>query len=207
MSRDAILARIRAANTNTPATDRTSPSTPPSLFSHGAGAIVRFRATAAGKGVTIVDVPSPQSLPTSIAEALSALRIAHRGIRLNDTALADLPWSEAGLTIARGAATPQDAVALSRAIAAIAETGTLMLASGTENPTTLAFLPETHLVAIERTSILGTFEEATALLRQSYGTTLPRTVNFISGASRTGDIGGRIVQGAHGPRHLIVFVI
>jgi L-lactate dehydrogenase complex protein LldG len=102
---------------------------------------------------------------------------------------------------------PGDAVTLSRAIAAIAETGTLMLASGVDNPTTLAFLPETHLVAIDRTRILSTFEEATALLRRTYGTNLPRTVNFISGASRTGDIGGRIVHGAHGPRQLFVFLI
>jgi L-lactate dehydrogenase complex protein LldG len=207
MSRNAILARIRAANTTAPATSPATPSAPPSLVSHGDCAIARFRAAATSKGMIVVDVKGPQMLPASVAEALSAARIAHREIRLNDAALADLPWSAAGLTIARGAATPQDALAFSRALAAVAETGTLMLASGVENPTTLAFLPETHLVAIDRTSILGTFEEATALLRQTYGTTLPRTVNFISGASRTGDIGGRIVHGAHGPRHLLVFII
>jgi L-lactate dehydrogenase complex protein LldG len=97
-------------------------------------------------------------------------------------------------------------VALSRAIAGVAETGTIVLASGQANPTTLAFLPVTHLVALERTSITATFEEALALLYGIYGRNLPRAVNFISGASRTGDIGGRIVHGAHGPRRLIMFL-
>jgi len=207
MSRDAILARIRAANTSAPATVPITQSAPPSLVSHGDGAIARFHAAATAKGMTLVDVQGPQMLPASVAESLSAACISHRAIRLNDAALADLPWSEAGFSICRGAATPEDALAFSRALAAVAETGTLMLASGVENPTTLAFLPETHLVAIDRTSILGTFEDATALLRQTYGTTLRRTINFISGASRTGDIGGRIVHGAHGPRHLFVFII
>jgi L-lactate dehydrogenase complex protein LldG len=207
MSRNAILARIRAANTSAPATAPTTRSAPPSVVSHGDEAIARFRAAAAAKGMTVVDVKGPQMLPAAVAEALSAACIAHRAIRLNDAALAGLPWVEAGFSIDRGAATPEDALAFSRALAAVAETGTLMLASSVENPTTLAFLPETHLVAVDRMSILGTFEEATALLRQTYGTTLPRTVNFISGASRTGDIGGRIVHGAHGPRHLFVFII
>jgi L-lactate dehydrogenase complex protein LldG len=32
-------------------------------------------------------------------------------------------------------------------------------------------------------------------------------LNFITGASRTGDIGGRIVMGAHGPRRLAVVLV
>jgi L-lactate dehydrogenase complex protein LldG len=36
---------------------------------------------------------------------------------------------------------------------------------------------------------------------------LPRTVNFITGPSRTGDIEQRIVLGAHGPRRLHIVVV
>ncbi|RMF07021.1 MAG: lactate utilization protein C, partial [Alphaproteobacteria bacterium] len=36
---------------------------------------------------------------------------------------------------------------------------------------------------------------------------LPRTVNLISGASRTADIAQTIVMGAHGPRRLHVVII
>ena len=38
---------------------------------------------------------------------------------------------------------------LSRAVAAIAETGTLVLASGPDNPASLNYLPEVHIVVVE----------------------------------------------------------
>jgi L-lactate dehydrogenase complex protein LldG len=36
---------------------------------------------------------------------------------------------------------------------------------------------------------------------------MPRSLNLISGPSRTGDIGGRIVLGAHGPRRLCIVIV
>ena len=36
---------------------------------------------------------------------------------------------------------------------------------------------------------------------------MPRTVNLISGPSRTADIGGQLVMGAHGPRRLCVILV
>ena len=39
------------------------------------------------------------------------------------------------------------------------------------------------------------------------GGSLPRTVNFITGPSRTGDIEQQIVLGAHGPRRLHILVV
>nr|MCU0733083.1 lactate utilization protein [Hyphomonas sp.] len=161
---------------------------------------------AEAKGVTVVDVDQPAALPLTIAQTLSAANIRTESIRLNDPALAALPWSDANLAIARGPAEPRDLLTLSSAVAAVAETGSLLLASGSDNPASLAFLPETHLVAVSRATIVGTFEEAFALLRTRTGNELPRAVNIVSGASRTGDIGGRIVRGAHGPRQLFVFI-
>jgi L-lactate dehydrogenase complex protein LldG len=207
MSRNEILGRIRTANANRPVQRLPEIDPPAGLVSYGSDTVSRFCSAAMAKGVTIVEPTSQRSLPEAIAQALSTAHMGQRHIRLSDAAFENLPWSDAGLGIERGAAAPHDTVTLSRALAAVAETGTLVLASSPSNPTTLAFLAETHLVVVERMSILGTFEEAIALLRQTFGTALPRTVNFISGASRTGDIGGRIVHGAHGPRHLIVFII
>ncbi len=206
MSRDAILARIRAANADAPAQRAPSFPTPPSLVTHADAAVSRFRTMATAKAVTVIDVANPQALPAAISAARTRAENPSAPIRLADPRLATLDWTAAGLSVTHGPASPADAVTLSYALAAVAETGTLILASGPDNPTTLAFLPETHLVVVDRTTILGTFEEAVALLRQTYGTSLPRTLNFISGASRTGDIGGRIVHGAHGPRRLFVFI-
>jgi L-lactate dehydrogenase complex protein LldG len=39
------------------------------------------------------------------------------------------------------------------------------------------------------------------------GGLLPRTVNFITGPSRTGDIEQRIQLGAHGPRRLHIVLV
>ena len=96
---------------------------------------------------------------------------------------------------------------LSHAIAGAAETGTLFLVSGAENPSTLNFLPETHVIVILASDIAGSYEEGWAKLRSIYGSgNMPRTVNLISGPSRTADIEQTIVMGAHGPRNLLVLI-
>jgi L-lactate dehydrogenase complex protein LldG len=92
------------------------------------------------------------------------------------------------------------------AFAGIAETGTLMLLSGPESPTTLNFMPDYHVVLLKTSRLLGTFEEGWALLRREQGP-MPRTVNLITGPSRTGDIEQTILMGAHGPRRLIVALV
>jgi L-lactate dehydrogenase complex protein LldG len=91
---------------------------------------------------------------------------------------------------------------------AAAETGTLLLVSGADNPTTLNFLPEAHTVLIAASDIVGSYEEAFDRLRAIHGEGyLPRTVNLISGPSRTADIEQTIVRGAHGPSRLHVLIL
>jgi L-lactate dehydrogenase complex protein LldG len=83
----------------------------------------------------------------------------------------------------------------------------LFLVSGAANPTTLNFLPEFHMVLVKASDIVGFYEEAWDRLRGIYDErTLPRTVNMISGPSRTADIEQTIVKGAHGPRRLYVVI-
>ncbi|MGE5266159.1 MAG: LutC/YkgG family protein [Deltaproteobacteria bacterium] len=207
MSRETILGRIRAATTANAKPALPVFAAPESLTSSGVTAESRFRSAAIAKGVIVVDVPERAKLPEVVARALAPPAGRRRALRINDPALASLPWQSAGIDALAGAAGADDDAALSRAMAAVAETGTIVLASEPANPTTLAFLPVTHLVTIERESILGTFEDALVLLRKVYGRTLPRSVNFVSGASRTGDIGGRIVHGAQGPGRLVVFLL
>jgi L-lactate dehydrogenase complex protein LldG len=56
-------------------------------------------------------------------------------------------------------------------------------------------------------------EDAWAKLRQAHpgatlsGESMPRTVNFITGPSRTGDIEQKILMGAHGPRRLHIVIV
>jgi L-lactate dehydrogenase complex protein LldG len=96
---------------------------------------------------------------------------------------------------------------LSRALVAAAETGTLF-SSRRRQPATLAFLPEVHLILIGAGDVVGSYEEAFDRLRAIHGEgALPRTVNLISGPSRTADIEQTIVRGAHGPKRLHVLIL
>ena len=86
--------------------------------------------------------------------------------------------------------------------------GPLVMASGADNPVTLNFLPETHVVVVEDKALVGGYEGAWEKIRSRFGRrVMPRTVNFISGPSRTADIGGQLVMGAHGPRRLCVILV
>jgi L-lactate dehydrogenase complex protein LldG len=124
-------------------------------------------------------------------------------------ALADLPWTERPLlTVRFDRAHGPDAVSVTPAFAAIAETGTLMLVSGADTPSTLNFLPDTHVVVLKAADVVGPYEDAFDRLR-ARGTNgdLPRTINFVTGPSRTGDIEQTIQLGAHGPRRLHILLV
>lgn len=172
----------------------------------GADAQARFRTALAATGADLVEVAAPDAVPAAVADYLQARGLPGRFRRAAGPLLDALPWPAAGrLTIDIGPASDGDAVGLSQAVAGVAETGTLVLVSGPQAPVALAFLPETHIVLLSAADIIGSYEEALGRVRRDGG--MPRTVNLITGASRTGDIGGRIVMGAHGPRRLAVFII
>ena len=95
-----------------------------------------------------------------------------------------------------------------------AETGTLMMASGPDHPSTLNFLPETHIVVLPAARIGGAYEEGWAHLRAEAARGdgegdgfMPRTVNLVTGPSRTADIEQTIALGAHGPRRLHIVIV
>jgi L-lactate dehydrogenase complex protein LldG len=81
-----------------------------------------------------------------------------------------------------------------------------MLLSGSESPTTIAFLPETSIVVLPAHRVLRAYEDGLSLLRRERGD-LPRSINFITGPSRSGDIEQTIQLGAHGPKRLLVLLI
>jgi L-lactate dehydrogenase complex protein LldG len=124
-----------------------------------------------------------------------------------------VPWSERPLLkLKRGKPSPTDVVGLSVGFTAIAETGTLMMISGPDNPSTMNFLPDDHIVILPASRIVGPMEAAWHRLRESrggvaVGASMPRTVNFITGPSRTGDIEQKLEMGAHGPRRQHILIV
>lgn len=112
------------------------------------------------------------------------------------------------LSLRRGRAEGRDRVSITGAFAGIAETGTLVMASGPDHPVSLNLLPDTHIVVLRENDIVSGYEDVWVKLRARYGKSgMPRTVNTITGPSRTGDIEQTIELGAHGPRRLHIVVV
>jgi L-lactate dehydrogenase complex protein LldG len=170
-----------------------------------------FVAMAEAVQTTVARVASDAAVPGEVARYLAAENLPAELKMAPEPGLDGLPWAERPLLhIRRGKAEPGDAVSLTPCLAAVAETGTLMLVSGETTPTTLNFLPDTHIVVLRAGQVVASYEDGWDLLRQRPGDgpmALPRTVNFITGPSRTGDIEQRIELGAHGPRRLHVVLI
>ena len=123
--------------------------------------------------------------------------------------LADYDWAaQKMLSLRRGRGEGGDQVSITGAFAGIAETGTLVMASGPDHPVTLNLLPDTHIVVIRESDIVGGYEDVWRRLRARYGKDhMPRTINTITGPSRTGDIEQAMELGAHGPRRMHIVVV
>ncbi|MGP1394040.1 MAG: LutC/YkgG family protein [Inquilinaceae bacterium] len=155
---------------------------------------------------TFARVAGLDDVPAAVADFLSAHNLPATVKAAPDPALASVPWAERPtLEVTYGKAEDTDLTSVTGAVAAIAETGTLMLASGRDSPTTLNFMPDNHLVVVRAGQVVGPYEDAWDLVRRAGA--LPRTVNFITGPSRTGDIEQKIELGAHGPRRLHVILV
>ena len=170
------------------------------------GRIDLFVAMAEEVQTSVTRVASEAEVPGEVARYLAAENLSAELVMAPDPALEAIPWQDRPLlSIRRGRAEPGDAVSLSSCLAAVAETGTLMLVSGPETPTTLNFLPDTQIVVLRAGQVVASYEDGWDLVRQCGA--MPRTINFITGPSRTGDIEQRIQLGAHGPRRLHIVLI
>jgi L-lactate dehydrogenase complex protein LldG len=170
--------------------------------------IALFLKMAEKVSVTITRVSTPANAPSAVSEYLRSRNLPARLRMGEDKRLAAMSWAkEKNLDIKRGASDGTDEVCVSHAFGGIAETGTFMLVSGSDNPTTLNFLPEHHVIVMNAADIKGDLESLLTALRQTYGKgEMPRTVNLVTGPSRSGDIEQTILLGAHGPRavHLVL---
>ena len=168
-----------------------------------------FEAMAVEQAATVARVARPEDVPAAVADYLKAANLAPRIRLAPDPELEGLPWDgQPLLEVETGKAEAADQVSVTGAFAGVAETGTLLLVSGPRSPTTLNFLPETHIAVLRASRMVGPYEDAWDRVRALYGRgSLPRTVNFITGPSRTADIEQTIQLGAHGPRRLHILLV
>ena len=92
---------------------------------------------------------------------------------------------------------------------AIADTGTLVLLSGPEQPRLTSLLPPVHIAILEKESIVPNIHALFARLGKSYENydKLCSCISFITGPSRTADIELNLTLGVHGPGRAIVIIV
>ena len=171
-----------------------------------AGQVDLFQSMAEEVDATVVRVAGAADVPGAVADYLSRLNLPARLVMTPDPKLDGIPWETRPLLeIRKGRAEDGDAAGITGSFVAIAETGTLMLVSGPDTPTRNNFLPDTHVVVLRASDVVASYEDGWDRLRAAGA--MPRTVNFITGPSRTGDIEQRLVLGAHGPRRLHIVLV
>lgn len=213
-SRDRVLANVRAALNR-------SAGLPPSV-TRGLDARLRhprpnvrprvprpllecFVAKLQAVNARVSRVADFAEVPARIIELLDEYGLGHRLVMAPAPELDALRWSNR-LQIERRAAVDADRVSVTGAFAGVAETGTLVLLSGAESPTTLNFLPEDHVVVLPAERVVAYLEDVWVRLRKVHKQ-MPRTVNCITGPSKTADVELTLQEGAHGPRRLHVVIV
>jgi L-lactate dehydrogenase complex protein LldG len=202
--------------------DRAPKGVIPARAQLDAGAKLKlFIEKAEGVQASVARVASAKEVPGEVARYLrdnnlpAALRMG------DDPRLAAMPWKETSVDVSRGRSHGLDLSAISHAESAIAETGTLALVSGHENPTTLNFLPDNHIVVLNAADLVSDLETiwhhrpvALGRYRADHparcawakgsphcgGRKLRRPMPFCSGAVPAG-------RAAHGPRALHIVVV
>ncbi|RYI99807.1 MAG: lactate utilization protein C [Acetobacteraceae bacterium] len=162
---------------------------------------------------TVERVPDHAAIPAAMGEYLAAQNLPSRFVMAPHPELTAVPWAERPLlAFEQRRAQATDQVSLQHGYAAVAETGTLMLPSAPERPTTLNLLVETEVVVLRASRVVGAYEEAWDLLRAENrdarsGGFMPRNIMFVTGPSRSADIEQTLELGAHGPRRLHVILV
>jgi L-lactate dehydrogenase complex protein LldG len=219
-SRDRVLGRVRQALGKTGTDPAALAEAQAYLDAHARGPapafegnrVVRFIRRAGDMESTVARVGHRNEIPAAVAAYLDALELApalagqksHRGVCWPE--FADLDWAQAGLSVEARPTVGDDRLGITGVFCAIAETGTLVVVSGTDTPTATTLLPDTHVAIVSANRIVDTMEDAFALIRKERGS-VPRAINLISGPSRTGDIEQTIVLGAHGPFRVHILVV
>ncbi len=94
-------------------------------------------------------------------------------------------------------------VGISAALAALAETGTVVLGSGPGRSRLATLLPPVH-IAIVPASII-TVDMFTWVSQRPQP--MPAALTFVTGPSKTADIEQTLITGVHGPRRIIAILI
>jgi len=207
LGRDKILQRIRSALGESHASEHDRalldarmdqrPSGPKVAL--GAERMSQFLTKVVANNFTVERLASQQLLDSAVRALIPDDETPDISVA---KAIQSLGWP-ADWKINYGPGRHVERLCVTQALAGIAETGSVVVASAPDNPTTLNFLPDMHVIVLRAEDVVDHPEDVWARMALE---NWPRAVNVISGPSRTADVGGIIVRPAHGPKrvHLIV---
>jgi L-lactate dehydrogenase complex protein LldG len=89
----------------------------------------------------------------------------------------------------------------------IARTGSVMVSSKQMSGRRLPIYSNNHVVVAYTSQLVNNIKDSLKFIKEKYGKDLPSMITTISGPSKTADIEKTLVQGAHGPKEIIVFLI
>ncbi len=176
----------------------------------GRNLVETFMQKAEAAAASVVKV-KPEGIATAIGDFLRQHNLPQELRMGDDPRLGAIKWGANKPEIRNGPSDGLDLVGLSHASTAASESGTLLLQSGAKNPTTLNFLPENHIVLVRKSDIMWSYEDCWTKLRTEWecdtNGVIPRTINMVTGPSRSADIEQTLILGAHGPVRLHIIVV
>ncbi|MFI5164680.1 MAG: lactate utilization protein C [Bacteroidia bacterium] len=88
-----------------------------------------------------------------------------------------------------------------------ARTGSVLVSSKQSSGRRLPAFANYHIVIAYSSQLVYTIKEALTGIKKKYANNFPSMIVNISGPSRTADIEKTLVQGAHGPKEIYIFLV
>lgn len=186
-SRDQILSNARAALNRRPGDP--IPPPPPVLLSEGPKTrlVEQFRTALEALAGHVVVVKTPEEAQVAVDKALNGRTFIQASSAFSREAIAA---TQVGITSADYA---------------LADTGSLVMFTESNESRLLSLLPPCHIAVIESSRIVASLDDVFRL-RPLPGDQSSAMV-VITGPSRTADIEMRLVRGVHGPGEIHVIIV
>jgi len=208
-ARDEILAAVRKAK---PASGASNAAVgrqallPPKFVRDARDLVALFTEKLAQVSTSVTVLNSSNEIPAHLAQWLGERGLNGKPLLLSDEpSLNGLDWTGARLAVRAGAPDVMaPATIVSCAFAGVAETGSIALVTNGKSRPSHNILADSHIVVLSRSQIAPTIED---VWRSARAQGLPRSIAFVTGASRTADIEMTIEMGVHGAVRMHVIIV
>jgi L-lactate utilization protein LutC len=205
-SRTDILERLRRGAATSDYVTLTEHSAEPAAQT--VAGFARFAELAGATQMTTTRVAGQGAVPNAVRTYLAQQQLPPNVVTDPTLKLPIESWLVAGVGQVSGDVQADGDVYISAGLAAIAECGAVVIASGPGRALRNDFLARTHIVVVPEARLLPSFSGLWNLLRADGSAgRLAREYCLVTGPSRTADLGVPAKLGAHGPErvHIIFF--